>query len=91
MNKEKQMQHQLLTESLKLTAQNEKEYREMERKYMRDFSLILEIDQPQQMVEYDTFVQMVRSKIQRLNTTQPYPDSMFRVEPQPCSKSLDIT
>ena len=42
---------------------NEKEYREMEKRYMRDFSLILGIDQPQQMVEYDTFVEMVRSKI----------------------------
>ena len=35
---------------------------------MRDFSLILEIDQPQQMVEYETFVQMVKSKVTRLNT-----------------------
>ena len=40
----------------------------MEKKYMRDFSLILEIDQPMQMVEYETFVQMVKSKVTRLNT-----------------------
>ena len=58
----------MLTEGLKLQALNEKEYREMEKRYMRDFSLILGIDQPQQMVEYDAFVEMVRSKIQRLNT-----------------------
>ena len=44
MNKEKQLSGQLLTEALKLQALNEKEYREMERKYMRDFSLILGID-----------------------------------------------
>ena len=68
LEKENDLKKQLMTEGLKLQALNEKEYREMERKYMRDLSSILDIDQPQQMADYQTFVDMVRSKVQRLNT-----------------------
>ena len=68
MNKENQLSDKLLTESLKLQALNEKEYRDMERRYMRDFSMILGIDQPQKMVDYETFIEMAKSKVQRLST-----------------------
>ena len=68
LEKENDLKKKLMTEGLKLQALNEKEYREMEKKYMRDFSAILGIDQPQQMVDYTTFVEMVKSKIQRMNT-----------------------
>ena len=68
LEKENDLKKKLMTEGLKLQALNEKEYREMEKKYMRDFSAILGIDQPQQMVDYTTFVEMVRSKVQRMNT-----------------------
>ena len=47
LEKENDLKKQLMTEGLKLQALNEKEYREMERKYMRDLSSILDIDQPQ--------------------------------------------
>ena len=46
LEKENEMKMKLMTEGLKLQALNEKEYREMERKYMRDLSAILSIDQP---------------------------------------------
>ena len=44
LEKENDLKKKLMTEGLKLQALNEKEYREMERKYMRDFSAILGID-----------------------------------------------
>ena len=48
-----------------MQAQQEKTYREIERNYMRDLALVLGIDMPSRMLEYDQFIELAKSKIVR--------------------------
>lgn len=65
--READLNDRLETEGLRLQAANEKAYREMERRYMKDFAEILQIDLPQQLMEYGQFSEMAKSKIKRLH------------------------
>ena len=58
----------MVTEGYKMQAQHEQSNREIERNYMRDLACVLGIDMPQQLLEYDAFMELARSKVKRLQT-----------------------
>ena len=68
MRREKEFSDKLITEGYKLQAQHEKASREIERNYMRDLAGVLGIDMPQQLLEYDAFMELAKSKVKRLQT-----------------------
>lgn len=49
-------------------ALQEKLYREVERKYMRDLADALQIDIPHKLIEYDGFIELAKHKVKRLKT-----------------------
>ena len=65
MRREKEFQDKLVAEQYKMQAQQEKTYREIERNYMRDLALVLGINMPSRMLEYDQFIELAKSKIVR--------------------------
>ena len=62
MTREKQMNDKMITEGYKMQAQQEKAVREIEKNYMRDLAKVLGIDMPQQLLEYDQFIELAKFK-----------------------------
>lgn len=69
MRNKKEMKDKMVTEGYKMQAQQQQTYKDVEKNYVRDLAAVLGIDMPyQEQVEYGAFIELVRNKVNRLQT-----------------------
>ena len=87
--REKELQDRMVTETYKMQAKHEKAYREVENRYMRDLAGVMGIDMPQQLLDYEQFMELAKGKIKRWQTKIDM--LMQQREPSKPGASYDLT